>query len=102
MLTVKLKQSENKLQIDFHGHAAYAERGKDIVCAAVSALYYTLTEGIRQQAPAAIAVKGESVSLDLSSPAAAAIAKAVMSSLLSIADAYPDHIRLTCPSGIRQ
>ncbi|MBQ0037467.1 MAG: ribosomal-processing cysteine protease Prp [Clostridiales bacterium] len=31
------------------GHAGYAEKGQDIVCAAASMLWYTLAEGMREQ-----------------------------------------------------
>lgn len=40
MITAKFDYKENKLQIC--GHAGYDELGKDIVCAAVSTLFYTL------------------------------------------------------------
>lgn len=35
---------DNYIEID--GHAHYAEPGKDIVCAGVSTLYFTLIEGL--------------------------------------------------------
>lgn len=40
MIIAKFDYKENKLQIC--GHAGYDEFGKDIVCAAVSTLFYTL------------------------------------------------------------
>lgn len=34
------------LELEVCGHAEYAEKGKDIVCASVSALFYTLGESL--------------------------------------------------------
>ena len=81
MITVILIQSEDMLQFDFAGHAGYAEKGKDIVCAGVSALYYALTEGVRRQAPDAVSVSRKSVTIHLSSTAAAAVSEAVVTGL---------------------
>lgn len=48
MITVKLKQSWNDADILIEGHAGYAERGKDIVCASMSTLYQNLVNSIDQ------------------------------------------------------
>lgn len=48
MITVKVKQSWNDADILIEGHAGYAERGKDIVCASMSTLYQSLVNGIDQ------------------------------------------------------
>ena len=37
-------------RMDFKGHAGFDEAGKDIVCAAVSILFYTLAESVRSTA----------------------------------------------------
>ena len=37
-----------KLSLSFHGHADYAEKGKDIVCSAVSTLFYTLVSSLEE------------------------------------------------------
>lgn len=36
------------LELEVEGHANHAEKGKDIVCSAVSALFYTLGESLVQ------------------------------------------------------
>lgn len=36
------------LELEIEGHANHAEKGKDIVCAAVSSLFYTLCESLRE------------------------------------------------------
>ena len=45
MIRITYEKSENRLTVQ--GHAGAAEKGKDIVCAAVSALVLTLAENIR-------------------------------------------------------
>ena len=39
---INIRLTENRLEVK--GHAGYAERGKDIVCAAVSVLVFTFIE----------------------------------------------------------
>ena len=40
MITIEINDYELKI----HGHAEFAEKGKDIVCAGISTLFYTLYE----------------------------------------------------------
>lgn len=46
MINIEIIKSSHKIKIT--GHAYYAEKGKDIVCAAVSMLMYTLAESIKR------------------------------------------------------
>lgn len=46
MIHITIKYDE-WFDIQIEGHAGYAEKGKDIVCAAVSALYQTLVQTIQ-------------------------------------------------------
>ena len=46
MIHITIKYDE-WFDIQIEGHAGYAEKGKDIVCAAVSALYQTLVHTIQ-------------------------------------------------------
>lgn len=39
MTTIKFTEEGNKRAITINGHSGYAEKGKDIVCAGISALY---------------------------------------------------------------
>lgn len=41
---IEIKYNANELELSINGHAGYAEEGKDIVCSAVSCLFYTLAE----------------------------------------------------------
>lgn len=44
MTEVKFKPKTLELSVE--GHAEYAEKGKDIVCASVSILFYTLADSL--------------------------------------------------------
>lgn len=44
MIEVKFTPKEYKLEVS--GHAGYAEAGKDIICSAVSILFYTLAQSL--------------------------------------------------------
>lgn len=41
---IEIKYNAEGLELSINGHAGYAENGKDIVCSAVSCLFYTLAE----------------------------------------------------------
>lgn len=41
-----IKIVKNESQIKISGHALYAEKGKDIVCASVSSIIYTTVNGL--------------------------------------------------------
>lgn len=51
MITVKYLPDKHKLVI--RGHANYAEKGKDIICAATSMVFYNLCQMMRQYPPEA-------------------------------------------------
>lgn len=61
MVQIQLEIGEDgTFEIHAKGHANYAERGKDIVCASVSVLIYTLIESIDESdlsTPAVIDVR---------------------------------------------
>lgn len=46
MISISVAHYEENCSIVMEGHAGYAEPGKDIICAAVSALYISLINGI--------------------------------------------------------
>ena len=39
---IRIRFNPEKLELDIRGHAGYGTKGQDIVCAAVSTLFYTL------------------------------------------------------------
>ena len=99
MIRIRIHSDASCFRLEANGHAQYDEKGKDIVCAGVSALYYALTEGVRRQAPDAVSVSRKSVTIHLSSTAAAAVSEAVVTGLIAIAEAYPRHLSVRRISG---
>lgn len=83
--------SKNRLTVE--GHAGYAPKGQDIVCAAVSALVYALigtleeTENVAdvilRPGYAAVEAKEETAAFDL-----------MRCGLTQLADRYPDFVRV--------
>ena len=49
MTNVSVTRKNNKVIVEITGHANYSETGKDIVCAGVSVLSYTLLNAIREE-----------------------------------------------------
>lgn len=43
---IDIKLYPNAFKLDITGHAEHGEKGEDIVCAAVSTLFYTLAEAL--------------------------------------------------------
>ena len=43
---INIEFNPNTFTIDVTGHAEHDEKGKDIVCAAISTLFYTLAESL--------------------------------------------------------
>lgn len=83
------------------GHAGYADRGEDIVCAGVSALAETAVIGLRQVAGIKPAVTRQDGYMDVRLPvgltgeaaaAAATILKTTIAGLRDIARSYPDYV----------
>lgn len=48
MIRIALRQDERSAQFILSGHANYAEKGKDIVCAGISTLTNTLANMVRE------------------------------------------------------
>ena len=50
MTTIKIiKRNSNIIEVDACGHSGYADYGKDIVCAAISAIIQTACLGVERQ-----------------------------------------------------
>lgn len=47
MITITYRDDGQKRQLTVEGHAGYAERGKDIICAAASTLMMSLQDAMR-------------------------------------------------------
>lgn len=81
------------------GHAHYAEIGKDIVCAAVSALTQTLIYSIVELTADEILYDIKPGTVDIKHGNLSANAQLLMDSFFlgvqAIADTYPDNVRVT-------
>ena len=47
---INIDFNPNTLELEITGHANHGEKGEDIVCAAISTLFYTLGETLNQSA----------------------------------------------------
>lgn len=98
----KIVFDSNKLELTIDGHADYAEKGKDIVCSAVSILFYTLAKAI-DDTPFALStdkeVKDASIKLTVH-PKAQYVANIqlmfwqTMTGFELLANDYPDNVRI--------
>ena len=94
---IKIKTNDETLTIRVEGHAGYAEKGKDIVCSAVSILLYTyaselLRLGILSQ------IRDEENSYDIRPEADLETAKPAFETILSglrlLSEVYKKNVRL--------
>lgn len=85
--------------ITISGHAQYAEIGKDIVCAGVSALVQTLIQSIEElttdtiqydMSPGTVDIKFRDLSED-----AQLLVNSFFVGVQMIADEYPDNVKVT-------
>ncbi len=97
MILIRATRTENALDIRADGHAGYAEAGRDIVCAGVSALLFGLLAYWRERLPRIQQEVGDG-SLRLTVPAPTPddlIAWAVTATGLALLAAYhPACVRL--------
>ena len=55
MICIRITEGEDGLELFAHGHAGYAPRGQDVVCAGVSALLYGFVASLEGLPPIATA-----------------------------------------------
>lgn len=94
MIVVTIGQN----QITVTGHAGYAPRGQDIVCAAVSTLTQCLVRALDQLTPGRAAsqlVIGEAlIRLEYPSEDTQLLVDAYRVGIAALAEAYPDNVEL--------
>ena len=83
--------------LEVSGHAGFAEAGRDIVCAAVSALVFSAAEGLRAYCKVKTSVEDAATAYKLRVPAggderAQAVLETAVSGLHAIAVSYPRHL----------
>lgn len=98
-----------RLYLQVYGHAGYAEAGRDIVCAGVSALAQALAAYAEEYGGCAHRFDGDGgdpvliVGMDPKSPSAYlhyAAFRVVQHGLAAMAERYPEHITLAQAGGL--
>ena len=108
MIEVTFKPNEMKLTVG--GHAEYDEKGKDIICAAVSILFYTLSDSLKKSEMmlkknslvTEVGDKESSIScrpLKKFEPNIETIYWVVLNGIQMLADEYKDYVKLTIKEG---
>ncbi|MEE0100341.1 MAG: ribosomal-processing cysteine protease Prp [Acutalibacteraceae bacterium] len=97
MITISVQKSKKKVQIDVDGHAHY-HPGNDIVCAAVSALTFTLMQAVKDHhAEKILDCQSGKVHLVIRRTAGIdAVTEAIITGYKLIAKNYPKNVHL-CP-----
>ena len=95
-----LKKGESITGFECRGHAGYAEQGKDIVCAAISALTTTCVNALETVAGIrpAVTLHGADMTValpDTQNRDAQVILRAMLQGLSDIAAEYPAHLTIT-------
>lgn len=94
-----IQVSRSKNGITMSGHAHYAEPGKDIVCAGVSALVQTLIQSIEELTADKIQYVMQPGTVDIKlgdlSEQAQLLVDSFFIGVQMIADEYPDNVKLT-------
>lgn len=93
-----IRITRTECSITIEGHAGYEEKGKDIVCAAVSTLIQTMVATIEQKEPEAIEYKltpGDSeVFITHPSELTKTLIDAFFIGVNEIADSHPDYVKI--------
>lgn len=98
-----IRFDSKNLELTIEGHADYAEKGKDIVCSAVSILFYTLAESLESSGflikPLEKEVKDGSVRLKVHNKGAFVaniqlMFWQTMNGFELLANDYPDNVKL--------
>ena len=89
----------HKNGITLAGHAGYAPRGQDIVCAAVSALTYTLQESLNRLTEDTVGFSYAPGRVDISFADLSAQGQMIINSFIVgmelLAGSYPDNVNLS-------
>lgn len=98
MIRVRLDRAAGRRHLAVRGHADFAPEGRDIVCAAVSALVETLALGLERITPGnggARITPGEADFWleEAADPAADAVFRTIVAGLADLAASYPEFVR---------
>jgi len=105
ILVTARRSAGRVVSIEVAGHAGFAAHGRDIVCAAASALVHSAAHGITAHCGARASVvdePGGDYRLDVArggNPRAQAVLESALSGLRAIANSYPRHMRVRILTG---
>ena len=101
-VTVRRDSRQRLSSLFATGHAGWADSGKDVVCAAVSAILQAAWLGLERVAKVPVDGKKGDGELSLrwpqaarENPALAAIVETAEVAVAEIAEQYPEHVRLS-------
>lgn len=102
---IVITRAENSITIK--GHANYAPRGQDIVCAAVSTLTQTLIASLEELTKEDLSYQAEAGNVEIVfnedlSEIAQLLIKSFFIGANGIAAAYPDHVTVTDCRGLSE
>lgn len=93
---IKVSRTDNSIKIE--GHAHYAEAGRDIVCAAVSALVQSLIQSVEELTADKIQYSMQPGTVDINFGNLSEQAQLLVSSFFvgveMIASGYPDNVQI--------
>lgn len=100
MINIEFKKHGNIEELNVNGHADYAPIGKDIVCAAVSSIVYTLKIALEkaEQNKKALLLRCELnegyavLVFKTLSAETTAVVRALIDGLIALSNSYPDYI----------
>lgn len=95
MITATFNRKYNRLTMySLTGHAKYADLGTDIVCAGVSALYFTITSELSLLA--SVSQDGDTYTVDVHTPnlVTDTLILALKNGLTEISNSYPDNVEV--------
>ena len=98
MIEIIAYRPTDRVRIEIKGHAGYAEHGRDIICSAVSILYYTLKERACDIDQRAVSVSGTSgnahIDIKIRNANMRECVDTIMTGFRMLSTEYPNNVRL--------
>lgn len=95
MIHVEYKEQGDQFWLEAHGHAEYAEYGKDIPCAIVSTCLQALSLRIYELTGKAYPLKADGTLIHGYGTEQMEASYTVLCGLRKAAECFPDHVELT-------
>lgn len=98
MIEIKFISDDKAFDLFVKGHADFAEKGKDIVCAAVSILVQTLADCLDEMSSYYDVDRGDDgmiTHIGAAGKNAAILGETTLHGLQLVANAYPDFVSIT-------